>query len=159
LPTAPACFKAAGGDGACYRGLEPLDGIDVAVENLRRGERISMPRFATISATALGLTCAICSTSGFAISVPAANRTVSATPPAVKNAALVCRERCGYYYGCRQICVHRPGFYGMYGPDSYGWYRYAREPWRGRWWHQHEDEHEHWGHYGREGHQGDEDTQ
>src|SRR5262245_11679405 len=61
-------------------------------------------------------------------------------------------RRCGYY-GCRQICVHRPG-YGMDGPygpySSYGWYGPPREPWRGRWWHDHEHDHEHWGRYEHE---------
>ena len=110
-----------------------------------------MPVFTRISATALGLTCAIWSTSASAISVTIASRTVSATPLTVERVALICRERCGYY-GCRQICVHRPGFYGMYGPGSYayGWHENAGEPWRGRWWHRHEHEHEYWSRYEHE---------
>lgn len=110
-----------------------------------------MPKLATVASTALCL-CAIWSTSASAINVPAAGRTLSAAPPALEDAALICRERCSYY-GCRQICVHRPG-YGMYEPygayPSYGWHGYAREPWHGRWWHEHEHEHEHWGRHERE---------
>src|SRR5262249_20576169 len=117
-----------------------------------------MPRFGTIASAALGLTCAIWATSASAINVPAAGRTISSAPLAVEDAALICRERCGYY-GCRQICVRRPDFYGMYGPHSYGWYGYAREPWRGRWWHNHEHESEYWGRYKHEREYEDEDHQ
>jgi hypothetical protein len=104
-----------------------------------------MPNLATVASTAFCL-CAIWSTSVSAIGVPAASRAISATAPALENAALVCNERCGYY-GCQQICVRRPD-YGRYGPySSYGWYGYAREPWPDRRWHEHEHEHEHWGPY------------
>lgn len=110
-----------------------------------------MPKFPTVALTALCL-CTIWSTEASAINVLAGGRILSAAPPVLEEAALICRERCSYY-GCRQICVHRPG-YGMYplygGYSSYGWYGYDREPWRGRWWRENEREHEHWGRYERE---------
>jgi hypothetical protein len=114
-----------------------------------------MPKFVAVASTALCL-CAIWSAAASAINVhvPSAGLTLSAAPPTLEDAALICRERCGYY-GCRQFCVHRPG-YGMYGPygaySPYGWYGYAREPWR-----DHEHEHEHWGRYEREREYEDED--
>ena len=117
-----------------------------------------MPKFPTVASTALCL-CAIWSTSASAIDAPAAARTPSAALPALEDAALICRERCSYY-GCRQICVHRPG-YGMYQPygayPSYGWYGYGGEPRRGRWLDEDEHEHEHWGRYEREREYEDED--
>jgi hypothetical protein len=110
-----------------------------------------MPKFAAVASTALCL-CAIWSTSASAINMPSAYQTVSAAPRILEDAALICRERCGYY-GCRQICVHQPD-YGIYEPygaySSYGPYEYAGEPWRDRWGHEHEHEHEHWGRYERE---------
>jgi hypothetical protein len=54
-----------------------------------------MPNLATVASTAFCL-CAIWSTSVSAIGVPAASRAISATAPALENAALVCNERCGY---------------------------------------------------------------
>jgi hypothetical protein len=76
-----------------------------------------MSKFAPVASTALCLS-AIWSTSAPAI-VPAASRAISPTAPALESAALICHERCGYY-GCPQICVHRPGCTG----DTLrnGWY-------------------------------------
>jgi hypothetical protein len=110
-----------------------------------------MFRFATVAATALCL-CTSWSASASIITVPADGRTRSAAALPLVDTALICSERCSYY-GCRQICVHRPG-YGTYEPygahPSYEWYGYAREPRRGRWWHEHEHEHEHLGRYEHE---------
>lgn len=50
-----------------------------------------MPRFPTGASTAL-YRCAIWSTSASAINVPAAGRTLSAAPPALEDAALICPE-------------------------------------------------------------------
>ncbi len=105
-----------------------------------------MFKFATVGSTALCL-CTIWSASASTIIVPADGWTRSAAALPLEDATLICRERCGYY-GCRQVCGHRPGFYRQpYGSYSYG---YAGEPWRGPRWHDHEHEHEHWGGYERE---------